>query len=144
MIFPNLMVKDVVTSAKFYRDVIGMSVIFYAAADQAVYEDGDEEGHDIVFAMLTLDGAQLGLQEIKSLQGEMPAAVPTQTPMMTGTVYFRDADVSHILKHADQDTIIKQPETSWYGMRELYLSDPDGYVICCGEQDQNFNPEAIS
>jgi len=139
MIFPNLMVKDVVASATFYRDVVGMTVMFYAAADQGVLSDGEETGHDIVFAMLELNGAQLGLQEVKSLASEIPEAVPTETPTMTGSVYFRETDLGAIQKRINQDQVIKEPKTSWYGMREMYVSDPDGYVICCAEQDKDFS-----
>lgn len=139
MIFPNIMVKDVITTARFYRDIIGMKVMFYAGADQSVFEDGNETGHDIVFAMLELNGAQLGLQEVKSLSEEIPQAVPTETPTMTGSIYFRETDTAAIQQRASQNQILKNPVTSWYGMREMYLTDPDGYVICCAEQDKDFS-----
>ncbi|MBE7637335.1 hypothetical protein GUA87_10800 [Sneathiella sp. P13V-1] len=138
MIVPNLMVKDVVKAAAFYRDVIGMKVLYFITKDQQVLNDGDEAGQDIVFTTVELDGQQLMLQRTDSLGEDMPNAKQADQPIFTGTIYFRDHDPKAVQKRATKDQIIREPKLSWYGMNELYLRDTDGYVICVAKAEEEF------
>ncbi|MEM0977781.1 MAG: VOC family protein [Pseudomonadota bacterium] len=132
MIFANLMVTNVVTSAQFYMDVLGVELSFFVDADHQTQMDA--AGKDIILASLTLSGAQLMLQRSDSLSEELPSFAG-HSPNFTGTIYFRDLSVDAIRAQLSDSQIIKEPFTQWYGMRELYFKDPDGYVICVGEMD---------
>ena len=132
MIFANLMVTNVVTSAQFYMDVLDMDLSFFV--DAAHQTQMDPGGKDIILASLTLGGAQLMLQRSDSLIEELPRFAG-QSPNLTGTIYVRDLSVDAIRAQLSDDQIIKEPFTQWYGMRELYFKDPDGYVLCVGEMD---------
>jgi len=131
MIVPNLMVTDVKKSVAFYRDVIGMEVMIYVDEGQKVYSE-DELGEVIpVFATLQWHGQQLMMQVAASLSEDVPEASQAQDPTFTGTLYFRDhTSPDEVLTRCQQKDIIKKPMVAWYGMRELYLKDPDGYVVC--------------
>ena len=129
MIFSNLMVQDVSRSAEFYTSVLGMTVSFFV--DKDFNTQMTPEG-DIILASLEWDGSQLMLQRADSLGEELPE-MQGRSPTLTGTLYFRGAPVDDVLSRLSEDQIVKQPFTQWYGMRELYFKDPDGYVICAGE-----------
>ncbi len=138
MIVPNLMVKDVAKAAAFYRDVIGMKVLYFITKDQQVLNDGDEAGQDIVFTTVEMDGQQLMLQRSDSLGEDMPNAKQADQPIFTGTIYFRDHDPDVVKARADDKQIISGPKLSWYGMNELYLKDADGYVVCVANAEEDF------
>ena len=138
MIVPNLMVKDVVKAAAFYRDVIGMKILYFITKDQQVLNDGDEVGQDIVFTTVELDGQQLMLQRTDSLGKDMPNAKQAEQPIFTGSIYFRDHDPEAVKARATDTQIISGPKLSWYGMNELYLKDTDGYVVCIGKAVEDF------
>ena len=129
MIFSNLMVEDVARSAEFYTSVLGMTVSFYV--DKNLNTLMTPEG-DIILASLEWDGSQLMLQRADSLGEELPE-MQGRSPTLTGTLYFRGGPVDDVFSRLSEDQIVKQPFTQWYGMREFYFKDPDGYIICVGE-----------
>jgi len=46
-------------------------------------------------------------------------------------LFFRCPDVDAAYTHLhDQGVDLKPPKNAPYGMRQLYLNDPDGYVLC--------------
>ena len=47
------------------------------------------------------------------------------------TFYFQCQDVDAAYTHLRTKGIdVRPPTVSWYGMKQLYLKDPDGYLIC--------------
>jgi uncharacterized glyoxalase superfamily protein PhnB len=47
------------------------------------------------------------------------------------TLYFGCRDVDAAYSHLLAKGIdVRPPKVSWYGMKQLYLKDPDGYLIC--------------
>jgi catechol 2,3-dioxygenase-like lactoylglutathione lyase family enzyme len=132
-IIPNLMVTDMRRSVAFYRDVLGMTAVVMVAADRSLLT-GDSAA-DAVFATLDCQGAQLMLQTSASLADDLDLFRPDQRPTASGTIYFRGLDPTAVVDRVAPDQITKGPLTQWYGMRELYLRDPDGHIICLGVPD---------
>ncbi len=131
MIVPNLMVTDISRSIAFYRDKLGLSVVTTVSSDRT-FATGEELVDDPVFAVLEWDGAQLMLQTAESLAGELSVFSSDQQPRPSGTVYLRGFNPDDLTGRLAADDVIKGPELTWYGMKELYVRDPDGYVICLG------------
>jgi catechol 2,3-dioxygenase-like lactoylglutathione lyase family enzyme len=128
VIVPNLMVRDIARSVAFSRDVLGLRLRFVLGPDRVVQDD--PEGG--VFALLDWEGAELMLQTVESLAAELPVFAADQAPAAGGTVYFRGLAPEPALGRADPAAVVKGPVLQWYGMREAYLADPDGHVICLG------------
>jgi catechol 2,3-dioxygenase-like lactoylglutathione lyase family enzyme len=133
LIIPNLMVSDMRRSVAFYRDVLGLQPSVMVAADRTVLPEDD--GSNAVFTTLEWNGAQLMLQTAPSLAEELDIIGPDQRPTASGTIYFRGLDPETVLGKVAAEQIVKGPLTQWYGMRELYLRDPDGYILCLGVPD---------
>ncbi len=133
LIIPNLLVTDMARSLAFYRDVLGLRVAVLVGADRSVLADGD--GADAVFATLEDVEGQLMLQTAASLAGELPAFEPDQVPVASGTIYCRGIDPAAVAGKVAPEQVVKGPLVQWYGMRELYLRDPDGYIVCLGVPD---------
>lgn len=128
MIIPNLMVRDLARSVAFYRDVIGLELQFVIGPDRQMQETPGGGS----FASLAGAGGQLMLQTVESLAGELPVFAEGQVPAPGGTVYFRDIAPEPVLERLPEGALLKGPELTWYGMREAYVTDPDGHVICLG------------
>lgn len=134
-IVTNLMVTNMQNSLDFYCGKLGFTLSMGVNSDQQVFTDGNPR-EDLVFAMLTLENGELMLQQRDSLAQDVPVFSPTATPGGTFTLYIRGAEVDSLAQSLrDSVEIIKGPETSWYGMRELYIRDPDGYVLALGAPD---------
>ena len=134
MIVANLMVTDMARAVAFYRDKLGMTVTMSVSAGRDIRQDGSV-ADDTAFAILTWDGAELMLQTAASLAEDVPGFAADQVPMPAGTVYFRGYAPDAVAGTLTDAEIVKGPETSWYGMRELFVRDPDGHVICLGAPD---------
>ncbi len=131
MIIPNLMVSDMTRSLAFYRGTLGFSLAMAITPDQDVLEETD--GSNAVFAILSAVGGQLMLQTRDSLREELPQL--GVTPAYTGTIYVRGYDPRPLVAKLTPDQIVKPMERTWYAMLELYVRDPDGYIVCLGMAD---------
>ncbi|WP_085905829.1 VOC family protein [Kiloniella majae] len=149
MIIPNLMVTDIEKSLNFYKDILGMELVVLVSPQKDVSFEGNGAG--AAFATLewknqnstsnnkadddnkeTQSGGQIMLQTAQSLADELSIYSPENSPTPSGTIYFRGLDPETIQNKAPQDIVVKGPFQQWYGMNELYLRDPDGYIICVG------------
>lgn len=118
---PLLEVFDMPTSLAFYRDKLG----FRVTGDSG---QGDESG----WVMLELGGAILMLNTAYD-DGERPDAPdPTRVAAHRDTcIYFGCPDVDaayELLRTVGIDSA--PPHIAPYGMKQLYITDPDNYNLC--------------
>ncbi len=126
-ICPLLQVSDMPASLAFYRDVLGFGVIQTApAADQVA---GDAFG----WVWLQRDGTDLMLNSAYDPDDVRPAA-PDQARVSAhdDTALFigcPDVDGAHEHLRA-HGVAVGAPVLTSYGMKQLYVKDPDGFTIC--------------
>ena len=84
------------------------------------------------FVVLEWDGEQLMLRTVASLASELPMFAPDQSPDPSGTVCFFSLHPDTFLHRLKPEQLVKGPERTRYGMMELNVRNPDGYVICLG------------
>lgn len=115
-LIPSLMVRDVEASVAFYRDLLGfeLSGRFH-----------DDEG---------LQWAEVRCGEIALQLGRGPICGLPEDPVFTGTLYFFPESVAAVEERvAGRVEIAWGPEEMPYGMRELAIRDPDGYLLAFSE-----------
>lgn len=118
---PLIQVFNMRRSLSFYRDVLGF----------AVHSDSGD-GDDSSWVWLTKDGVHLMLND-QYEPGHEPAAPPAErTKWHQDTcLYFGCADPDAAYEHLRSKGVdLEPPKTVPYGMKQLYLCDPDGYNIC--------------
>ncbi len=130
MIVPNLMVTDMARSVAFYRDAFAMEPTMLVSGDRQILGTGHEA--DAVFATLEWDTHMLMLQTAESLSEELPVFDPQMPKSPAGTIYFRGMDPVDVASRVDADRIVAGPVQQWYGMKEVYVKDPDGHILCAG------------
>jgi glyoxylase I family protein len=119
---PLLSVFDMPTSVKFYCEGLGFEV---------VGSDG-KPAPNFDWVLLRLNGSELMLNTLYE-QGERP---PTPDPARVAAhgdaaIYFGCPDVDGAYAYLREVGIaVKEPRVAWYGMKQLYLTDPDGYLLC--------------
>ena len=119
---PLLQVFDMPTSVRFYRDVLGFEII----------ETSPREGDFFDWGYLRLNNAGLMLNTAFEQEDRPAQPVPTQVAAHGDTcLYFRAPDVDAVYQHLRAKGIdVKEPKVAPYGMKQLYVSDPDGYMLC--------------
>lgn len=114
-IAPLLIVSDIVRSRAFYVDGLGFSAL----------RTWEPDGH-LAWCWLQRDGAALMLQQF--CEGEDPPA-SAWGKGVTLYIICDDADAIHAELRA-RDIEATNPETAFYGMRQTFVRDPDGYELC--------------
>ncbi len=118
---PLLQVFDMPTSVRFYRDVLGFEVAMTS-----------QPGEFFHWALLRLNGTELMLNTAYD-EGQRPEKPdPARVAAHDDTcVYFGCPDVDGAYRHLRERGLnTEPPHNAPYGMRQLYLKDPDGYGIC--------------
>jgi glyoxylase I family protein len=118
---PLIAVFDMPRSLAFYRDVLGFEVVARSGP-----------GDDFGWGLLRLEGVELMLNTAYD-DGERPAQPEAARVLAHDDVglYFgcRDLDAAYAyLKSKGLE--LEPPAVSGYGMRQLWLKDPDGYNLC--------------
>jgi len=119
---PLLQVFDMPTSIVFYRDVLGFEVV--------TTSNPRADGFD--WALLRLNDIELMLNTAYEHDARPPVPDPARIAAHDDTaLYFGcpdvDAAYAHLLEHR---VPAKKPKVAPYGMKQLYLADPDGYNLC--------------
>jgi glyoxylase I family protein len=118
---PLLQVFDMPASLHFYRDLLGFEV---------AQTSGPSD--DCGWALLRLNGVELMLNTAYERDTRPPAPDPTRQAAHADTGLFfgcPDVDGAHAFLTA-QGLTIAPPVVRTYGMRQLYITDPDGYELC--------------
>ena len=119
---PLLSVFDMPASIKFYCDGLGFELIS-SDGKPAPYFD---------WVLLRLNGTELMLNTAYDEGERPPAPDPTRVAAHQDTViYFGCPDVDGAYTHLrGLGMNVKEPRIAPYGMKQLYLTDPDGYLLC--------------
>jgi uncharacterized glyoxalase superfamily protein PhnB len=129
----NLAVRDIRQSITFYRDILGFTPIMAVPEDKSSFSPELEEGKRYLFAMVQSGGVEIMLQQEESLREDVGDFFTNIGA--SATYYIRVDDVDQFYKTiASKVEIIKPIETTWYGMREFYIRDIDGYVFGFAKQ----------
>jgi catechol 2,3-dioxygenase-like lactoylglutathione lyase family enzyme len=118
---PLLEVFDMATSLAFYRDVLGFEVVSTSA-------EPDPEH----WALLRLNGVELMLDSMYEPGMRPPAPDRERVAAHHDTaLFFGCPDVDAAYAHVRAYGLAPEaPHVASYGMKQLYVSDPDGYNIC--------------
>jgi uncharacterized glyoxalase superfamily protein PhnB len=118
-----LQVFDMPASLAFYRDVLGFEVLETSQPGA---------GDRVDWCRLKLNQAELMLNTAYE-ELERPAA-PEQPRVAAHSdtcLYFGCPDVEGAYAYLSaQGVAADEPKVAPYGMKQLYLRDPDGYYLC--------------
>jgi glyoxylase I family protein len=120
---PLIQVFDMPTSVAFYRDLLGFTVV-----NRSQPGDGDE----FDWGLLRLDGALLMLNTAYERDSRPLAPDPARQAAHDDTgLFFSCPDVDAAYAYLREKGVdVKPPKIAPYGMKQLYVTDPDGYVLC--------------
>jgi catechol 2,3-dioxygenase-like lactoylglutathione lyase family enzyme len=122
---PLVQVFSMPRSIRFYRDVLGFEVTGRSAS---MSDDPD----DVNWCMLELGGACVMLNTAYDPDDvpDAPDAARWSGHQDTG-LFFACPDVDGAYRHlVEKGVEVNPPKVAWYGMKQLYLTDPDGFGVC--------------
>jgi glyoxylase I family protein len=119
---PLLQVFDMPTSVAFYRDVLGFEIVTTSKPGAEHFD----------WALLRLNGTELMLNTAYEEDSRPPKPDRARIAAHDDTAIFFgcpdvDAAYAHLRSRAEN---VKEPKVAPYGMKQLYVRDPDGYNLC--------------
>ena len=129
---PNLMVRDVTETVKFYCRLFGFEIQYLIEEGGESNENFDTDIHSdktYQYAGLINGSYRLGLQTQKSIHTDIPEIVSLTKPVFSGSLYIEIESLA-AFKNLLTDQSIREVPRTWYGMHEIYLQDPNGYILC--------------
>lgn len=120
---PLIQVFDMPTSIRFYRDLLGFEVI--SSSPPRSPDDCD-------WVWLKFNGTELMLNTAYEFESRPAAPDPARMAAHDDTCFYigcTDVDAAYRDLRA-RGLNVKEPKVTHYGMKQLYLHDPDGFNIC--------------
>jgi catechol 2,3-dioxygenase-like lactoylglutathione lyase family enzyme len=118
-----LQVFDMPTSLRFYRDVLGFEV---------VGTNDDDAGDFVDWCYLRLGKGKVMLNTAYEEPQRPLAPEKKRSAAHSDTcLYFECPDVEGAYRHLRAKGVdVAKPKVARYGMKQLYVRDPDGYQLC--------------
>lgn len=121
---PLLQVFDMPTALRFYRDVLGFKVIGHAPP----------AARDDLFGwvLLAFKGTEIMLNTAYDDDRRPPQPDPARIAAHGDTcLYFGCEDVDGAYQYLRTRGVnVREPQVAPYGMKQMYVTDPDGFGLC--------------
>jgi len=117
-----LQVFDMPSSVHFYRDVLGFEIV----------QTSEREGDKFNWGVFRLNGAEFMLNTAYEAHDRPGTPEGSRARAHRDTcLYFSCPDPEGAYQYLRSFGIdVKPPTIAPYGMKQLYVSDPDGYELC--------------
>ncbi|MDP8079586.1 VOC family protein [Phocoenobacter skyensis] len=131
---PNLAVKDINETVHFYTEHFGFTLVMAVPESQDGVEQTLDKNKAYVYAMLQKDNIELMLQRLDSFQQDMTFC-KTSTTGATVSFYMEIDGISKLHQSLkNKNLTITDLKTTWYGMKEFYVQDLNGYILGFAEK----------
>jgi len=132
---PDLMVSDVAETVQFYTGKLGFQIAMLVPENEKVIETKLVLGKKYVYAMVSR-GEVFVMFMRQDVYGEDVPALKGARIGASATFYCdvdNVSDLRDVFKASGVD-IMKDLATTWYGMKEFYIRDCNGYILGFAEQ----------
>ena len=120
---PNLVVRNVEASIKFYREILGLEPAMTVP-----------EKSPFIFAAVSNESVEIFFNDQKTVVAEFPKLAATIGGSLT--LYMEVDSLQSVLDQVQRaGAKISMPVTDqFYGMKEFGFEDPDGYTITIAQK----------
>ncbi|MBU1668266.1 VOC family protein [bacterium] len=132
---PVLSVENITKTVNFYQQILGFQLHMLVTADTHTMEDTLLDTEEYVYAMLSRD--ELYIMFLKESEFKENIPVLEKNRIGASVLFYIEVEKIDELYNSLQESpikIVKELTTTWYGMREFYIKDCNGYVLAFAEQ----------
>ncbi|MBI5042910.1 MAG: VOC family protein [Nitrospirae bacterium] len=132
----NMMVDDVQKTLKFYKESLNFDFVMGVPQDKNEVIVENDFKRKLVYAFVKHGSIEIMFQAKESLSNDI-SYFKNKSIGASISFYFEVDDVNSTYeKLKNKVKIVKDIFTTWYGMREFYISDCNGYILGFAKQEQ--------
>ncbi|MCU7927392.1 MAG: VOC family protein [Candidatus Thiodiazotropha sp. (ex Dulcina madagascariensis)] len=132
---PNFSVRNVKESVIFYQDMLGFKLEIAVPDGTNSIENEIHDAKEYSTAMMKKDDVFVMFLKHDNFE-ENTQAFKGSTEGATVLFYVDVSDIDELyIGLKGKVEIEKEIETTWYGMREFYIKDCNGYLLGFGERE---------
>ena len=124
----NLTVKDIKETIKYYQENFNFKVQMLVDESKTIFDTQIKEELNYVWAMIQKDNISIMLQSVESLKEDVGVFFDNIGASLTLYIDVENVDELY-LKIKDKVNIYKEITTTWYGQKEFYIKDINGYIL---------------
>ncbi len=131
---PNFAVQNIKDTVVFYQEHFGFKLI------EAVSEslDGTDkvlaDNKEYLFAMMKKDNIELMFQRSDSFKADVVLS-ETDKIGASASFYMHAEGIDELYAYLKGKKLeMTELKTTWYGMKEFYIKDLNGYILCFAEK----------
>lgn len=133
---PNFEVKNIRETVEFYQSVLGFSLTMAVPETQDGIEQTLTDGKEYVYALVSKDNVEMMFQRTDSFKEDVSLA--KDLSLGASVSFYMEIDGIDNFYNQIKGENIKPTElkTAWYGMREFYIIDNNGYILGFAEKNE--------
>ncbi|SHF19709.1 Uncharacterized conserved protein PhnB, glyoxalase superfamily [Mariniphaga anaerophila] len=133
---PNFEVKDIKETVNFYQTVLGFSLVMAVPETQDGIEQALADNKEYVYALVSKDTVEMMFQRSDSFKSDVKMA--KDIPFGASVSFYMEIDGLDSFYNEIKDKVseITEPKQAWYGMKEFYTKDPNGYILGFAEKTE--------
>lgn len=132
---PNLAVNNIRETIEYYQNNFGFEIAMAVSEDKSSMGAELVEDKEYVWAMIACGDVTLMLQRTDSYSEDVGVSVNELGA--SATLYMEVEDVDALYASVKNSVnIIKEIDTTWYGQREFYVRDCNGYILVFATMQQ--------
>ncbi|WP_338378809.1 VOC family protein [uncultured Flavobacterium sp.] len=133
---PNFEVKDIRKTVEFYQTALGFSLVMAVPETQDGIEQSLTDRKEYVYALVSKDSVEMMFQRTDSFKEDVSLA--KELSMGASVSFYMEIDGIDSFYEQIKDKGLNPTElkTAWYGMREFYLKDNNGYILGFAEKSE--------
>ena len=125
---PNLAVKDIRETINYYAKNFNFKLVMAVSEDKSSMGDTLEENTQYIWANMINEEISFMFQREDSLKEDVGDFFNTLGS--SSTYYIGLDDVDELYDRVKEEVdVIKHIEDTWYGQREFYVRDLNGYIL---------------
>lgn len=125
---PNLAVKDIKESVVYYQNNFGFEIEMLVDSLQEDFNPVIKEDKEYIWALIKKGDVSLMLQEKNSMKEDIGNFFNDISASMT--LYIEVDDVESLYEKVKENVEILKPiYETWYGQKEFYIKDINGYIL---------------
>ncbi|MGP2655616.1 VOC family protein [Malaciobacter sp. WC5094] len=125
---PNLAVKDIKESVAYYQNNFGFEIEMLVDSLQEDFNPVVKEDKEYIWALIKKGDVSLMLQEKNSMKEDIGNFFNDISASIT--LYIEVDDVESLYEKVKENVdILKPVYETWYGQKEFYIKDINGYIL---------------